>query len=113
MEAPSRNLALDLVRVTEAAALAAARWLGRGDKQAGDQAAVEHASVLTPLILTALSLLEKGKKTNLLYNGEKIGTGKGSAVDVAVDPVEGTNLLAFWPSKCYCCYWCGSGRYYA
>ena len=81
MEAPERNLAFDLVRVTEAAALASARWLGRGDKNAGDGAAVDA------MRLSFNSLPIAGKVV--------IGMGNGPSLDIAVDPVEGTNLLAY------------------
>jgi len=98
METPQHNLALDLVRTTEAAALASARWLGRGDKKAGDQAAVD-AMRLSFNAINVLGTIVIGEgekdKAPMLYNGEKVGTQEGPVVDVAVDPVEGTNLLAF------------------
>jgi len=98
MEAPSRNLALDLVRVTEAAALASARWLGRGDKNSGDKAAVDamRKSFLS-LDIDGTIIIGEGEKDHapMLHNSERVGTGHGPAVDVAVDPVEGTHLLAF------------------
>lgn len=97
MEAPTRNLALDLVRVTEAAALAAARWLGRGDKNAGDGAAVDAMrTCFSTLDIVGRIVIGEGEKDEapMLYNGEEVGTGNGPAVDIAVDPVEGTNLLA-------------------
>ncbi|MEF2143935.1 MAG: class II fructose-bisphosphatase, partial [Desulfovibrionaceae bacterium] len=97
MEAPSKNLAMDLVRVTEAAALAAARWLGRGDKNSGDQAAVDAMRLsFNSLDIDGRIVIGEGEKDEapMLYNGEHVGTGEGPAVDVAVDPVEGTNLLA-------------------
>ncbi|SKA93556.1 fructose-1,6-bisphosphatase II [Paucidesulfovibrio gracilis DSM 16080] len=97
MEAPSKNLAMDLVRVTEAAALAAARWLGRGDKNSGDQAAVDAMRLsFNSLDIDGKIVIGEGEKDEapMLFNGEHVGTGKGLAVDVAVDPVEGTNLLA-------------------
>jgi len=97
MEQPNRNLALDLVRVTEAAALASARWLGKGNKNAGDQAGVDAMRfIFNSLDIDGTIIIGEGEKDNapMLYNGEKIGTGKGPVVDVAVDPVEGTNLLA-------------------
>ncbi|HUP88212.1 MAG TPA: class II fructose-bisphosphatase [Longimicrobiales bacterium] len=96
-EAPSRNLALDLVRVTEAAALAAARWVGRGDKDAGDGAAVEAMRlVLGTVEMDGVIVIGEGAKDEapMLFNGEKVGNGRGAKADVAVDPVEGTNLLA-------------------
>ncbi|WP_320173949.1 class II fructose-bisphosphatase [Maridesulfovibrio sp.] len=98
MEAPQRNLALDLVRVTEAAALASARWLGRGDKNAGDQAAVDAMRLsFNSLEISGTVVIGEGEKDHapMLYNGEKLGVGEGSGMDVAVDPVEGTNLLAY------------------
>lgn len=98
MEAPDRNLALDLVRVTEAAALSSARWLGRGDKNAGDQAAVDAMRLsFNTLPLDGVIVIGEGEKDEapMLFNGERVGSGLGAAVDVAVDPVEGTNLLAY------------------
>ena len=98
MEAPQRNLALDLVRITEAAALASARWLGKGDKNGGDQAAVDAMRLsFNSVDIAGKVIIGEGEKDEapMLYNGEKLGTGKGPEVDVAVDPVEGTNLLAF------------------
>ncbi|MFL5576878.1 MAG: class II fructose-bisphosphatase [Gemmatimonadaceae bacterium] len=97
-EAPGRNLALDLVRVTEAAAMAAGRWMGRGDKEAGDGAAVEAMRlVLATVDMDGVVVIGEGEKDEapMLYNGERVGNGLGAAVDVAVDPVEGTALLAF------------------
>ena len=98
METPQRNLALDLVRTTEAAALASARWLGKGDKKSGDQAAVDAMRLsFNAVHIQGTIVIGEGEKDKapMLYNGEKIGTGSGPAVDVAVDPVEGTKLLAF------------------
>ncbi len=97
-EAPQRNLALDLVRVTEAAALSAARWLGKGDKEAGDGAAVDAMRMSFNVIdIDGVVVIGEGEKDQapMLYNGERVGTGKGPKMDVAVDPVEGTRLLAF------------------
>jgi len=97
-EIPQRNLALDLVRVTEAAALASARWLGRGDKKNGDQAAVDAMRLsFSGLDIQGTIVIGEGEKDKapMLFNGEGVGTGQGPHVDVAVDPVEGTNLLAF------------------
>ncbi|HVH13064.1 MAG TPA: fructose-bisphosphatase class II, partial [Longimicrobium sp.] len=96
-ETPGRNLALDLVRVTEAAALAAARWVGRGDKEAGDGAAVEAMRlVLSNTDMDGVVVIGEGAKdaAPMLYNGERVGSGAGRQMDVAVDPVEGTTLLA-------------------
>ncbi len=98
MEIPQRNLAMDLVRVTEAAALASARWLGKGEKESGDGAAVDAMRLsFNSIDIDGTIIIGEGEKDNapMLYNGEKVGSGKGPRVDVAVDPVEGTNLLAF------------------
>lgn len=96
-EAPGPNLALELVRVTEAAALAAARWVGRGQKEAGDGAAVEAMRlVLATADMDGVVVIGEGAKDEapMLYDGEAVGSGRGPRVDVAVDPVEGTALLA-------------------
>ncbi len=96
-EKPSRNLALELVRVTEAGALAAGRWMGRGQKIAGDQAAVDAMRVvLNSIDMDGVVVIGEGEKDEapMLYNGERLGTRKGPQVDIAVDPVEGTSLLA-------------------
>jgi fructose-1,6-bisphosphatase II len=96
-ESPDRNLALELVRVTEAAALAAARWQGRGDKEAGDQAAVDAMRLMLSTVeMDGIVVIGEGEKDEapMLYNGEEIGTGNPPHVDIAVDPVEGTTLLA-------------------
>lgn len=96
-EKPSRNLALDLVRVTEAGALAAGRWMGRGEKKAGDQAAVDGMRVvLNSIDIDGVVVIGEGEKDEapMLFNGEKLGSGTGTEVDIAVDPVEGTSLLA-------------------
>ncbi len=98
MELPERSLALDLVRVTEAAALNSARWLGKGDKNAGDKAAVDAMRLsFNALDIAGTVIIGEGEKDNapMLFNGETLGTGNGPRVDVAVDPVEGTNLLAY------------------
>lgn len=98
MEYPQHNLALDLARVTEAAALASARWLGKGEKALGDQAAVDAMRLsFNSINIRGKVVIGEGEKDKapMLYNGEALGTGKGPAVDVAVDPVEGTSLLAF------------------
>ncbi|MEF3698781.1 class II fructose-bisphosphatase [Desulfolutivibrio sp.] len=98
MEAPDRNIGLDLVRVTEAAALSCSRWLGKGDKIAGDQAAVDAMRLsFNTVPLDGIIVIGEGEKDEapMLFNGEKVGMGLGQAVDVAVDPVEGTNLLAY------------------
>jgi len=96
-ERPGRDLALELVRVTEAAALAAGRWMGRGQKEAGDEAAVEAMrAMLATVEMDGIVVIGEGEKDEapMLFNGEVVGTGNGPAVDVAVDPVEGTSLLA-------------------
>ncbi|MBT3310390.1 MAG: class II fructose-bisphosphatase [Desulfobacterales bacterium] len=98
MENPQHNLAMDLVRVTEAAALASGRWLGKGDKNAGDKAAVDAMRLSFSILdIDGTIIIGEGEKDKapMLYNGEKVGSGKGVKVDVAVDPVEGTNLLAY------------------
>ena len=96
--APDRNLALELVRVTEAAAMGAGRWIGRGDKIAADQAAVDAMrTMLDTVTMDGVVVIGEGEKDEapMLYNGEHVGEGRGSAVDVAVDPLEGTRLTAF------------------
>jgi fructose-1,6-bisphosphatase II len=95
--APDRNLALELVRVTEAAALAAGRWIGRGDKEAADQAAVDAMRLMLDTVaMNGIVVIGEGEKDKapMLYNGEEIGSGSGPAVDVAVDPLEGTRLTS-------------------
>src|SRR6059036_3197700 len=95
--APDRNLALELVRVTEAAALGAGRWIGRGDKEAADQAAVDGMrAVLDTVAMAGVVVIGEGEKDEapMLFNGEEVGDGHGPAVDVAVDPLEGTRLTA-------------------
>ena len=95
--APDRNLALELVRVTEAAAMAAARWVGRGDKNAADQAAVDAMRLmLDSVAMNGVVVIGEGEKDEapMLFNGEEVGNGSGPAVDVAVDPLEGTRLTA-------------------
>lgn len=97
-EAPEKNLALEIVRITEAAALSSARWLGRGDTMAGDGAAVDAMRVsFASMHIDGTVIIGEGEKDQapMLYNGEKVGTGVGPKLDVAVDPVEGTNLLAY------------------
>jgi fructose-1,6-bisphosphatase II len=87
-----------LVRVTESGALASARWLGKGDKNAGDQAAVDAIRLsFNSMDIRGTIIIGEGEKDNapMLYNGEQVGNGRGVAMDIAVDPVEGTNLLAF------------------
>ncbi len=96
-EQPERNLGLDLARATEAAALAAARWVGRGQKNEGDGAAVNALRLLLGTVrMDGIVVIGEGEKDEapMLFNGERVGNGYGPAVDVAVDPVEGTSLLA-------------------
>src|SRR5918995_2384676 len=96
-EAPDRNLALELVRVTEAAAMAGARKMGYGDKELVDQAGVDAMrAVLGSVPMTGIVVIGEGEKDEapMLYNGEEIGNGSPPAVDVAVDPVDGTTLTA-------------------
>jgi fructose-1,6-bisphosphatase II len=95
--APDRNLALELVRVTESAAMAAGRWIGRGDKISADQAAVDGMRLmLDTASMAGVVVIGEGEKDKapMLYNGEEIGSGHGPEVDVAVDPLEGTTLTA-------------------
>ena len=94
---PDRNLALELVRVTEAAAIAAGRFMGRGDKERVDQAAVDAMRpVLASIDMDGVVVIGEGEKDEapMLYNGERVGNGNRPAVDVAVDPVDGTTLTA-------------------
>ncbi|TDQ54804.1 class II fructose-bisphosphatase [Actinorugispora endophytica] len=96
-DAPDRNLALELVRVTEAAALAAARWVGRGDKNGADGAAVRGMRhLISTVSMDGTVVIGEGEKDNapMLYNGERVGDGSGPECDVAVDPVDGTRLTA-------------------
>ena len=94
---PDRNLGMELVRVTEAAALAASRWVGRGDKNGADGAAVAAMrSVLSTVSMDGVVVIGEGEKDQapMLYNGEKVGEGTPPLVDVAVDPIDGTTLAA-------------------
>ena len=94
---PDRNLALELVRVTEAAAMGAGRWVGRGDKIAADQAAVDGMrAMLDSVAMNGVVVIGEGEKDEapMLYNGESVGDHSGPEVDVAVDPLEGTRLTA-------------------
>jgi fructose-1,6-bisphosphatase II len=96
-ETPDRNLALDIVRVTEAAALAASRWMGRGDKEGADGAAVDAMRlVLGSIPMDGIVVIGEGEKDEapMLYNGEIIGDGSPPPVDIAVDPIDGTTLTA-------------------
>ena len=94
---PDRNLALELVRVTEAAAMGAARWIGRGDKESADQAAVDAMRLMLDTVsMDGVVVIGEGEKDEapMLFNGEEVGSGDGPQVDVAVDPLEGTRLTA-------------------
>jgi len=94
---PDRNLALELVRVTEAAALGAARWIGRGEKESADQAAVDAMRLMLDTVsMDGVVIIGEGEKDEapMLFNGEEVGSGDGPQVDVAVDPLEGTRLTA-------------------
>ncbi|MEU8134688.1 class II fructose-bisphosphatase [Streptodolium elevatio] len=96
-EAPDRNLALELVRVTEAAAMAAGRWVGRGDKNGADGAAVKAMRTLIGTVsMNGVVVIGEGEKDDapMLFNGERVGDGSGPECDVAVDPVDGTTLTA-------------------
>ncbi|HVF33523.1 MAG TPA: class II fructose-bisphosphatase [Acidimicrobiales bacterium] len=96
-QAPDRNLAMELVRTTEAAALAASRWVGRGDKDGADGAAVDAMRVvLAQVSMDGIVVIGEGEKDEapMLYNGERIGTGEPPETDIAVDPVEGTTLTS-------------------
>ena len=94
---PDRNLALELVRVTEAGAMGAARWIGRGDKNAADQAAVDlMRRMINTVAMQGVVVIGEGEKDEapMLFNRERVGDGLGPEVDVAVDPLEGTRLTA-------------------
>jgi len=96
-ELPDRNLALDLVRVTEAAAMAGGRWVGRGDKNGADDAAVQAMRLLVSSVaMNGVVVIGEGEKDEapMLFNGERVGSGEGPEVDVAVDPIDGTTLTA-------------------
>jgi fructose-1,6-bisphosphatase II len=96
-QAPDRNLALELARVTEAGAMAAARWVGRGDKNGADGAAVHAMRLLINTVsMKGVVVIGEGEKDRapMLYNGEEVGDGSGPACDVAVDPIDGTRLAA-------------------
>src|SRR5256885_5225510 len=95
--APDRNLALELPWVTEAASMAAARWVGRGDKNGADGAAVNAMRLLINSVsMRGVVVIGEGEKDNapMLFNGEEVGDGTGPACDVAVDPIDGTRLCA-------------------
>ena len=99
---PTRNLALELARVTEAAALASGRFMGRGDKEGADQAAVNAMRIVLQTVdINGVIVIGEGEKDNapMLYNGENVGNGSAPEVDVAVDPIDGTRPLAFGRSN--------------
>ena len=94
---PDRNLALELVRVTEAARDRGGRWIGRGEKESADQAAVDAMRLMLDTVsMDGVVVIGEGEKDEapMLYNGEQVGSGDGPQVDVAVDPLEGTRLTA-------------------
>jgi fructose-1,6-bisphosphatase II len=96
-EAPDRNLAMELVRVTEAAAMAAGRWVGRGDKNGADGAAVRAMRTLVSTVsMNGVVVIGEGEKDEapMLFNGERVGDGTGPECDIAVDPIDGTTLTA-------------------
>ncbi|SNX63761.1 fructose-1,6-bisphosphatase II [Streptomyces sp. TLI_55] len=96
-EAPDRNLALELVRVTEAAAMAAGRWVGRGDKNGADGVAVRAMRTLVSTVsMNGVVVIGEGEKDEapMLFNGERVGDGTGPECDIAVDPIDGTTLAA-------------------
>ena len=96
-QTPDRNLAMELVRVTEAAAMAASRWMGRGDKNGADGAAVEAMRIVLPSVpMDGIVVIGEGEKDEapMLYNGERIGDGSPPQTDIAVDPLEGTTPTA-------------------
>ena len=97
LERPDRNLALELVRVTESAAMAASRWVGRGDKNGADGAAVDAMrTVLSTVPMTGIVVIGEGEKDDapMLFNGEIVGDGSKPDTDVAVDPIDGTTLTS-------------------
>src|ERR1700758_514293 len=96
-QAPDRNLAMELVRVTEAAAMAAGRWMGRGDKEGADGAAVDAMRVvLASVPMDGIVVIGEGEKDEapMLYNGEQIGDGSAPSMDIAAAPIDGTRLTA-------------------
>ncbi|HUJ55919.1 MAG TPA: class II fructose-bisphosphatase [Gaiellaceae bacterium] len=102
---PDRNIALELVRVTEAGAMAAARWIGRGEKESADGAAVDAMrGMLDTVAMRGVVVIGEGEKDEapMLYNGEEVGNGEGPEVDVAVDPLEGTRLTALGQPNAIC-----------
>ncbi|MGK2964630.1 MAG: class II fructose-bisphosphatase [Tepidiformaceae bacterium] len=96
-QVPDRNLAMELVRTTEAAALAGSRWVGRGDKNAADKAAVDAMRLMLDTVsMDGIIVIGEGEKDEapMLYNGERVGNGQGPQMDVAVDPIDGTRLTS-------------------
>ncbi|AKK10793.1 class II fructose-bisphosphatase [Corynebacterium uterequi] len=96
-DVPDRNLAMELVRVTESAALASGRWVGRGDKLAADGAAVQAMRhLINSVNMQGIVVIGEGEKDEapMLFNGEEVGNGQGAGVDIAVDPIDGTRLVA-------------------
>src|SRR5512143_382434 len=94
---PDRNIAMELVRATDSAAMAAARWMGKGDRNACDKAAVDAMRLLLSTVdMDGVVVIGEGEKDEapMLYNGERIGDGTPPAVDIAVDPIDGTTLTA-------------------
>lgn len=101
-ESPNRNLALELVRVTESGAMAASRWMGRGDKEGADGAAVDAMRIsINSIQMDGMIIIGEGEKDEapMLFNGEKVGDGSLPQVDVAVDPIDGTTLTALGRSN--------------
>ena len=97
MASPDRNMALEMVRATEAAAMAAGRWMGRGDKNAADKAAVDAMRLMLNIVeMDGVMVIGEGEKDEapMLFNGEKLGMGEAPLVDIAVDPIDGTRLTA-------------------
>src|SRR3712207_3930828 len=97
VDAPDRNLAMELVRVTEAAAMAAGRWVGRGDKNGADGAAVDAMrKMIGTVSMKGVVVIGEGEKDEapMLFNGEEVGDGTGAEADVAVDPIDGTTLTS-------------------
>src|SRR5688500_11539421 len=104
-QVPDRNLAMELVRVTEAAALAASRWMGRGDKEGADGAAVDAMRIVLHTVpMDGIVVIGEGEKDEapMLYNGERIGDGSPPETDIAVDPLEGTTLTALGRGNALC-----------
>jgi fructose-1,6-bisphosphatase II len=99
---PTRNLAMELVRVTEAAALAAGRFMGRGDKVSADKASVDAMRlILNTIAMDGVIVIGEGEKDEapMLYNGEHVGTGEPPLMDIAVDPIDGTRLSHGLPNS--------------